>query len=226
MRPALQLRPHEAEGVRLDRVTHGVRHEAHLVPRLIQAPREIHVFGERAIRPAALRPQNGRPVHREAAGGDQRLPVILLHALVVGECEQVLHIAPTLPHAADALGQHEAARGRDAALGEGREQPLDRVRREHRVRVDGDGEWGADVAEGERLRPRFGARVRRWAHDDDPQRPGDVAGPVGGAVVHDDDFTRSRRLRLEAPDRVRHTGRLVEGGHDDRYIRATKEGKH
>ena len=220
VRPAAQLRRHQGEGAGLDRVAHRLGHEAHRVASLIQAPRQVHVLGHRAIGPTALLPQDGRAVHREAARGDERLAVVLLQPLVEGEGEQVLDVAPPLPHAAHALRQHEPARRRDLRSLERREQPLEGVRREHRVGIDRDGEQCADATQPEALRARLGPGVVRRPDDRHAQRAGHVAGAVRGAVVHHDDFERSFGLSLEAADRVGHARRLVVGGDDDRHVGA------
>src|SRR5207247_7074500 len=83
----------------------------------------------------ALLPQDGRAVHREAARGDERLAVVLLQLLVEGEGEQVLDVAPPLPHAAHALRQHEPARRRDRS-------------EERRVGKEGKSRWAPRAEEG------------------------------------------------------------------------------
>src|SRR2546425_12708956 len=104
---------------------------------LVQAPGQIYILGEGSARPAVVRPEDVGPIHRATARGDERLPVVLLQLLVVGEREQILDVAPPLPHAPHTLRKYETTRRRDGRMVERRQQALEGVRCENRIGVDG-----------------------------------------------------------------------------------------
>ena len=111
VRPSPQLLPHEREGVRLDGIAHGLRHEAHLLAGVVHRPGQVHVFRHGARLPAAVLAQHVGAIDREAARGDQRLAEVVLNRLVETECEQIFDVAAALPDAAD-VSRHDEAAGR------------------------------------------------------------------------------------------------------------------
>src|SRR5437773_11918918 len=94
---------------------------------LVQAPGQVHVFGEGSVGPAVVRPEDVAAIHRETARRDERLTVVLLQLLVVGEREQILDVAPPFPHAPYPPLEHETAFRSDARFVERRLQSLERV---------------------------------------------------------------------------------------------------
>src|SRR5687768_4247804 len=95
--------------MRLDRPADCFGDEAHFFAGLVKRPCEIHVLGKGSRSPSSLREERRRAIDAEAAGGDERLLVVLLDLLVEGERKEILDISPTLPDGAHISRNDEAA---------------------------------------------------------------------------------------------------------------------